>query len=149
MKTFGIGNRRGLGRGKHAAMEINFVHGDDRGRLAVAGLFVDEGPENGAIASVWSVASTERGKAAKIEKPFPLTSLLPRDLNGIRYSGSLTTPPTVEGVSWIILSEHVAVGVGQIRWFTNLIGENARPVHERDGRILTPFLGRAGWQRPD
>jgi carbonic anhydrase len=130
--------------GKHAAMEIHFVHGDDKGRLAVVGLFVDEGPENGAIASAWSVAPTERGKTAKIEEPFPLTSLLPRDLSGIRYSGSLTTPPTAEGVSWIILSEHGAADAGQIRWFTNLIGENARPVQDRNGRILTPFQGRAG-----
>jgi carbonic anhydrase len=135
--------------GKHAAMEIHFVHGDDKGRLAVVGLFVDEGPENEAIALAWSVAPAERGKTAKIEKPFPLTSLLPRDLDGIRYSGSLTTPPTAEGVSWIILSKHGVADAAQILWFTNLIGENARPVQDRNGRILTPFQGRAGQRRPD
>jgi carbonic anhydrase len=130
--------------GKHTPMEIHFVHGDDKGRLAVAGLFIDEGPENKAISLAWSFAPKDRGKTEKIEKPFPLTSLLPQNLSGIRYSGSLTTPPTTEGVSWILLSEHGTADGSQIQWFTDLIGKNARPVQPRNGRILTPFQGMAG-----
>ncbi|MDR1379577.1 MAG: carbonic anhydrase family protein [Synergistaceae bacterium] len=125
--------------GTQAPMEIHFVHGDDKGRLAVVGLFIDEGPENEAIALAWSAAPRDRGKTEQIEKTFPLTNLLPRNLSGIRYNGSLTTPPTTEGVSWVILSEHGTAGAGQIQWFTDLIGRNARPVQPRNSRILTPF----------
>jgi carbonic anhydrase len=128
--------------GTHVPMEIHFVHGDDKGRLAVVALFVVEGPENEAIAAAWSTAPRERGKTEKIEKPFPLNGLLPRDLDGIRYYGSLTTPPTAEGVSWIVLDEHVTAAAGQISWFTDLIGKNARPTQPRNGRILAPFQGR-------
>jgi carbonic anhydrase len=130
--------------GIRAPMEIHFVHGGDNGHLAVVGLFIDEGPENEAIASAWSVAPTDRGKTEKIGHPFPLTGLLPRSLNGLRYIGSLTTPPTTEGVSWIVLREHGTADTGQIRWFTNLIGRNARPVQPRNGRLLTRFDGRDG-----
>jgi carbonic anhydrase len=129
--------------GTHTPMEIHFVHGDDEGRLAVVGLFIDEGPENKAFALAWSVAP-RLNKTVKIEKPFPLRSLLPRSLSGIRYSGSLTTPPTTEGVSWIILSEHGMASAEQIQRFTDLIGRNARPVQPRNGRILTPFQGKTG-----
>jgi carbonic anhydrase len=130
--------------GKHSPMEIHFVHDDGKGHLAVVGLFIDEGSENKAISLAWSFAPKDRGKTAKIEKPFPLTSLLPRDLNGVRYKGSLTTPPTAEGVSWILLSEHGTAESGQIQWFTDLIGKNARPVQPRNGRIPAPFQGRTG-----
>jgi carbonic anhydrase len=130
--------------GKHTPMEIHFVHGDSNGHLAVVGLFIDEGPENEAISSAWSFAPKYRGKTEKIEKTFPLTSLLPHNLNGIRYRGSLTTPPTTEGVVWIILGGHGTAGGSQIQWFTALIGRNARPVQPRNGRILTPFQGMIG-----
>jgi carbonic anhydrase len=130
--------------GKPAPMEIHFVHGDDKGRLAVVGLFVDEGAENEVLALAWSVAPKDSGKTEKIGKPFPLTKLLPQDLSGVRYSGSLTTPPTKEGVSWIILSGHGTASAGQIQWFTDLIGKNARPVQLQNGRILTPFQGAVG-----
>jgi carbonic anhydrase len=132
--------------GTHTPMEIHLVHGDDKGRLAVVGLFIDEGPENEALALAWSVAPRLK-TTVKIEKPFPLRSLLPRSLSGIRYSGSLTTPPTTEGVSWIILSEHGMASVEQIQWFTDLIGRNARPAQPRNGRILTPFQGKVEQDR--
>ena len=128
--------------GVPAPMEIHFVHGDDKGRLAVMGLFVDEGPENEMLALAWSVAPTKAGETTKIEKPFLLTSLLPQNLDGIRYNGSLTTPPTTEGVSWIILREHGTAGAGQIRWFTDLIGKNARPTQPLNRRILAPFQSK-------
>jgi carbonic anhydrase len=135
--------------GTRAPMEIHFVHGDSESRLAVAGLLIDEGPENKAIASAWSVAP-EVGKTEKIGGPFSLTSLLPRNLSGVRYSGSLTTPPTTEGVSWIVLRERVTASVFQIQWFTDLIGRNARPVQPLNGRALTrfngSFEGRTEWR---
>jgi carbonic anhydrase len=130
--------------GKHAAMEIHFVHGDDSGRLAVAALFVDEGDGNGVIAEVLAAAPTERGKSASAGRSFPLTSLLPGNLDGVRYEGSLTTPPTVEGVFWIILSEHGAASAKQIRRFTEMFGENARPTQPLNGRTLAPFKGVSG-----
>jgi carbonic anhydrase len=130
--------------GTHTPMEIHFVHNDDKGRLAVVGLFIDEGLRNEAIALAWKFAPMDHGKTEKIGKLFPLTSLLPQSLSGVRYNGSLTTPPTTEGVSWIILNEHGTADSVQIQWFTNLIGENARPIQPRHDRILTPFQGKSG-----
>ncbi|MDR3321547.1 MAG: carbonic anhydrase family protein [Synergistaceae bacterium] len=129
--------------GSHSPMEIHFVH-NGGGRTTVVGLFVDEGPENEALAAAWSAAPRGSGEIGKIEKPFLLTSLLPENLSGIRYVGSLTTPPTTEGVSWIILEEHSSASAAQIRFFTNLIGENARPTQPLNGRTLAPFQGRSG-----
>jgi carbonic anhydrase len=68
--------------------------------------------------------------------------MLPQNLDGIRYDGSLTTPPTTEGVSWIIFSEHGKATAEQIRWFTGVIGNNARPTQPLNNRAPEPFQGQ-------
>jgi carbonic anhydrase len=130
--------------GTAASMEIHFVHGNDDGKLAVVGLFIDAGTGNEAIEAAWNVAPKSRGEAEKIGQSFPLTSLLPRSLAGVRYEGSLTTPPTTEGVSWMILNEHGEASPEQIRRFTEVIGKNARPIQPLNGRSLFPFQGKFG-----
>jgi carbonic anhydrase len=128
-------------RGIAFPMEAHFVHRSDEGKLAVAGVFIDEGEENTVIQSIWDAIPKDKNVSVGIQNAFALTRLLPGKLDGVRYSGSLTTPPTTEGVSWIVLTEHIQASAGQIKWFTDLIGRNARPVQPRNGRTLTPYQG--------
>jgi carbonic anhydrase len=129
--------------GKAMPMEVHFVHRASDDKLAVVGLFVDEGAENTAIGDAWASAPKNADEAPNaISGTFALTSLLPKNHDGLRYEGSLTTPPTNEGVSWMLFNEHGAASPEQISWFTGVIGKNARPTQPLNGRRLSPIQGQ-------
>jgi carbonic anhydrase len=131
--------------GATPGMEFHFVHRSEGGRLAVMALHFDEGPANETLASVWNEIPTRyvEGESPRpLEMPFAITSLLPRDLKNIQYNGSLTTPPTTEGVLWIVLEKRASANTGQIARLGAVIGPNARPVQPRNGRLL--YTGEGG-----
>ncbi len=51
-----------------------------------------------------------------------------------RYTGSLTTPPCSEGVSWFVIRDSVTVSPAQIAAFKEIISSNNRPVMPLFGR---------------
>jgi carbonic anhydrase len=126
-------------------MEAHFVNRSDEGHFAVVSVFIDDGKENEVIKTIWDAVPKEKNAGARIKNTFRLTALLPQKLDGFGYQGSFTTPPTTEGVLWVVLNEHIQASAEQIKWFTDLIGKNARPVQPSNGRALTPFQGG---QRP-
>ena len=104
--------------GKHADMELHFVHKSDEGTLAVLSVLITKGIENVELNKLWSVLPTEESKQeAPIESAFNMNKLLPTDLHSFRYQGSLTTPPCTEGVQWIVLGNQVQWSEEQIRKF--------------------------------
>ena len=110
-------------------MEIHFVHRNADGDLAVVGLLVCEGAENELIARSWAVAPETAGEdAVRVDGVYDPAHFLPANLDNIQYCGSLTTPPTVEGVTWVLLKEHGEASKDQLEHFLRVIGENARPV---------------------
>ncbi|KAB1979815.1 carbonic anhydrase family protein, partial [Haemophilus parainfluenzae] len=52
------------------------------------------------------------------------------------YSGSLTTPPCSEGVTWIVLAEPIHISPSQVEAFANLYQMNARPIQATNGRQI-------------
>ncbi|GHV26884.1 carbonic anhydrase [Synergistales bacterium] len=125
-------------------MELHFVNKSDAGKLAVVALLFKEGGSysnskgdgsNKILAPAWENMPTERNATARIAK-FAITKLLPAKLTNIQYSGSLTTPPTAEGVSWIILDERAYAADAQFKKFNTVIGDNARPVQPLNDRRL-------------
>jgi carbonic anhydrase len=128
-------------KGMAFPMEAHFVNCSDEGRFAVVSVFIDDGKENEAIKTIWGAVPKEKNVGAGIKNTFRLTALLPTKLDGFGYQGSFTTPPTTEGVLWIVLNEHIEASAGQVKWFTDLIGKNARPVQPSNGRTLTVFQG--------
>ncbi|MDR2825246.1 MAG: carbonic anhydrase family protein [Deltaproteobacteria bacterium] len=118
-------------------MEAHFVHKSDAGRLAVMGMFFDSGAFNRILAAAWE-ALPEKAGAGEIplKEIFNVENLLPDDLGNVQYNGSLTTPPTAEGVLWIILKEHNTATDEQIAKFNKVIGNNARPVQPVNNRLF-------------
>lgn len=62
--------------------------------------------------------------------------LLPESAQYYTFMGSLTTPPCTEGVTWIVMKQPVQVSDEQIRIFSRLYRNNARPVQAANERLI-------------
>jgi carbonic anhydrase len=54
-----------------------------------------------------------------------------------RYSGSLTTPPCSEGVSWFVMTSPIQLSADQIAAFESVHEGNNRPVQPLNTRTLS------------
>ncbi|CAG9465439.1 unnamed protein product [Pedinophyceae sp. YPF-701] len=66
-------------------------------------------------------------------------TMLPTNRRVATYSGSLTTPPCTEGVSWFVMTEDVTASAAQVVAFLDYVGNteiavNNRPVQPLNGR---------------
>lgn len=121
--------------GDAAPMELHLVHQNAAGQLAVIGVMMDvnEMP-NPTIDTIWQYIPEEAGENAVDGQMVNAASLLPASKSYYSYSGSLTTPPCSEGVSWTILTEPIQVSEEQVETFANLYQVNARPVQPVNNR---------------
>jgi carbonic anhydrase len=119
-------------------MELHLVHRSAAGRLAVMALLFDKGAANEALGGVWGeiVGFEEGTKPKPLKDVFAIAKLLPDELDNIQYNGSLTTPPTSEGVLWIVLRKRAQASPEQFSALGAAIGHNARPAQPLNNRQL-------------
>ena len=116
-------------------MEVHFVHQSAEGDLAVVGVFMDAGQPHAATQAIWDAIP------GVDEAPAPLAGIdpnafLPEGRAYFRYAGSLTTPPCSEVVSWVVMTESIAVSQEQVDAFAALYPMNARPVQPLHRRFI-------------
>lgn len=129
-----LGNR---GRVYDSEAHIVHIHKDDvpwalQGRLdhcriAVVGVFLKSGREPYAPFSVAASMGEDGAKPVKVARD----EIIPTDSQAIRYSGSLTTPPYSENVTFIIFDQPMTANKRQ------LVDDglpNARPIQGRNRR---------------
>jgi carbonic anhydrase len=121
-------------QGKSFALEVHFVHQNDRGELAVVAVLFREGPRSHGIATVEASAPAKVGTSKPLDTPIADLKIMPEGGAHYRYSGSLTTPPCTEGVLWLVVKEAGAVSREQVEQFVKLIGEDARGPQPLNGR---------------
>lgn len=111
-------------------MEMHLVHKNDKGELAVVGVFLKKGKANKIIQVLWDNLPSEVNKENVVNDILVNASgLLPKDKKYYHYYGSLTTPPCSEGVNWSVLKAPIEVSEEQIQKFQALMGfANNRPV---------------------
>jgi carbonic anhydrase len=132
-------------KGRHYPMEMHLVHKTESGKLAVIGVFIEEGPHNAAFDPIWNNLPKQRG----VETHYPhvnvdVDKLLPASRASYRYDGSLTTPPCSEGVRWIVMTTPIQLSAEQIKAFTAIIHDNNRPSQPLNGRpVLTEAVTQA------
>jgi carbonic anhydrase len=119
--------------GVHLPLEIHLAHRSVDGRRLVLAVFVREGPETPVFHALFD--HLPRGHEAMRLVVDP-AQLLPRDRHFIEYEGSLTTPPCIEGVTWIVLTTPITAAPEQIHRFSALFPNNSRPVMPLNGRHL-------------
>ncbi|KAM6953737.1 carbonic anhydrase 1-like [Aplochiton taeniatus] len=145
--------------GKKYAAELHLVHwntkypsfGDAASQpdgLAVVGVFLEVGAENPQLQKLLDGfdAIKAKGKQTSFAN-FDPTTLLPSSLNYWTYLGSLTTPPLLESVTWIVCQKSITVSPAQMSKFRSLLfsgeGETAccmvdnyRPPQALKGRAV-------------
>lgn len=119
-------------------LEVQFVHKDPKGNLAILAVMFEEGPENKGLKKLWEhmpKKKTRRPKKLKV-KVLP-SELIPRKKGYYRFSGSLTEPPCTEGVIWVVKKATMTASQSQIRVLKETIGHaNNRPLQPLNGRVV-------------
>ena len=88
-------------------MSLHLVHTDETGKLAVIAVLLQQGQDNPLVRELYYT-----------------------------FSGSLTTPPCSEDVTWFVLKHPTTVSAEEIERFSKLYRNDARPTQPLYDRIV-------------
>jgi len=119
------------------AMVAHLVHKNAEGQLAVVSVLLEPGVANALINKVWTYMPLDTGDRVRLPAGLiDMNELLPKDQRYYQFMGSLTTPPCTEGVLWLVLKQPTPVSREQLKLFSQLFPNNARPVQPVNGRAV-------------
>ena len=127
--------------GARADLEIEMLHDDDRGRLAVVSLLFRKGEKNEVLAPLFDALPGKITREVELlQGSLDLGALIPRAPSYFTYVGSLTTPGCAEDVRWFVLQPVGTVSEAQIdRLRAVTVPSSARPTQPLgDRKILRP-----------
>ena len=127
--------------GRAFDMELHLVHKSAKSGLAVVGTFITAGEHNANLAPFLEAMPHSEGIVVDTEGQFDPAALIPATQSFYRYTGSLTTPPCSEGLTWTVFRDPIEASPPQIRAFAALFPNNARPV-QKNTNPLVFFTGR-------
>jgi carbonic anhydrase len=88
----------------------------------------EKGAANPLLETLWKNIPAEKGKAVALSSmSVNVKDLLPADFGYYTFSGSLTTPPCTEGVTWYVLKTTSSLSPQQLVSFAKLYPANNRP----------------------
>jgi carbonic anhydrase len=120
---------------RRAAMVAHLVHRSEDGQLAVVAVLLEPGTASALIDKVWTYMPLEVNDRVRMPNDMlNLNELLPADQRYYQFMGSLTTPPCTEGVLWMVLKQPMSISRTQLKLFTQLYPNNARPVQPLNDR---------------
>ncbi|WP_369038784.1 carbonic anhydrase [Stenotrophomonas maltophilia] len=125
--------------GRAHAMELHLVHASDSGKTAVVAVFFDIGAPNTTLGAFFAQMPrhlASPGDQVELRKPMHLAALLPANPAGLRYVGSLTTPPCTEDVLWNIELTPQSLSQEQLADLRALYPHNSRPLQAFNGRDI-------------
>ena len=127
--------------GVNTAMEVHFVHAADGNRLAVIGVMLQLGADNPFLDRFWEAMPAEEGGKAAWSGELGYLDALPTERSFYTYSGSLTTPPCSETVTWLVMKTPMTVSKAQVDKFSKLFKTvTNRPVQALNGRMIIEQL---------
>lgn len=122
---------------KGFSMVVHLVHRNDQGQLAVVAVLIDPGEANPFIDQVWTYMPLDVNDRVPIPaNALQMAQVFPKDMRYFQFLGSLTTPPCTEGVLWMVLKAPVTASREQIRFFSRIFPNNARPVQPQHDRVV-------------
>ncbi|MBC2180942.1 carbonic anhydrase family protein [Listeria booriae] len=124
--------------GKKYDAELQLKHVSADNKTLIISVFVKEGDKNQAIGDMTSIiASSENGKTTAMKQAVSTLGLIPTDDKAFAYDGSLTTPATTEGVSWVVYEKPITMSKQQLSDLTKQLGDNNRPVQKLNDRQVS------------
>jgi carbonic anhydrase len=123
--------------GKQYEMAVHLVHADQEGKLAVVTVLLQKGEDNRVMHVLWDDLPKEKEKEEHFDNvQIDVDGLLPADRGYYTFTGSLTTPPCREDVTWFVLKHPVTVSAAEIEKFSKLYRDNARPTQPVYDRVV-------------
>ncbi len=123
--------------GQGFAMVAHLVHKNAENQLAVVAVLLEPGAANSLIHQVWTYMPLDTGDRVSMPTGLiDMNALLPKDQRYYQFMGSLTTPPCTEGVLWMVMKQPTPISKEQIKLFTQIFPNNARPVQAVNGRSV-------------
>lgn len=116
--------------GKPWDAELHMVHQSDDGELAVVAVLLqaDDTEKNTHYQTLSANLPKKSGDKIRTGEMINAQSLLPTQTTTYRYSGSLTTPPCSESVTWLVMTEPVSLTSQQLASYKKLLNNNNRPL---------------------
>ncbi|MOA27760.1 Carbonic anhydrase precursor [compost metagenome] len=116
---------------------MHLVHKNADGALTVVAVMFDKGAANAELDKLWGIMPGQAEQSATLDTKLDLNKLLPKNKTYWRFSGSLTTPPCSEGVTWVVLKNPMTLSATQLEKFTHTMHhDNNRPVQSLHGRVV-------------
>ncbi len=124
--------------GRSADMVAHLVHKNAGGNLAVVAVLLKTGRSNKLVETLWKNLPPEKETETLVEGvQINAADLLPAKRAAYyTFSGSLTTPPCSEGVTWFVLKSPTAISNAEVARFALLYPMNARPTQPLNGREI-------------
>jgi carbonic anhydrase len=122
--------------GRHADLEAHFVHAAPDFSLTVVGVLFAAAPGTHPIDPFVSTFPAEPLGAISTERLVDAQRLMPLRSPRYRYTGSLTTPPCSEGVSWVVMQETQPIGEAALAAFRERYVPNNRPTQPLNERTV-------------
>ena len=118
--------------------ELHLVHQNEAGQLAVVAVLIkaDNASEKTDYTALSNNLPAHTGDKVRTGQQINARSLLPEQTTTYRYSGSLTTPPCTESVTWLVMSEPVALTTQELSKYETLLNHNNRPLQLRNQRAV-------------
>ena len=123
--------------GKSFEMTVHLVHADDDGKLAVVAVLLEKGEDSPLVHELWNDLPKEKDKEVAFDnRQINLSQILPPDRTYYTFSGSLTTPPCSEDVTWFVLKHPATISAEEIERFSQLYRDDARPTQPLYDRVV-------------
>ncbi|CAN8075338.1 unnamed protein product [Agarophyton chilense] len=142
--------------GKQYPLECHMVHAAEDGSLAVIGTMFDYADETSYPARIYQRVTPEYGdnrvlttvldgvKTDRVEWSIPVGQIVDHNKGYCSYSGSLTTPPCTEGVTWFMSMNVWSISERQVHEYSRTAGTsidgNNRPVKPLNERPVTCYV---------
>jgi carbonic anhydrase len=129
-----------------AEMEMQIEHVEKTsGKVAIVTILFQMGRINHTLKPVFDMlAKKKKPQDGYALGSFDLLDIIPYDPGFVVYHGSLTVPPCTEGVRWIVIDKPLTASKAQINLIKNVVGDNARPQQNLNGRPIKRVYGHKG-----
>lgn len=123
--------------GHRAPMEGHFVFSDGSDALVMAVMFT-LGKDDRALDQFVAQLAQAPHEPQPMTPAVDIQAMMPKTLHYYRFTGSLTTPPCTENVTWLVLDHPVQLAPAQLKAFQQAIGQhNNRPTQPLNDRTIT------------